>query len=1727
MASAQGEGGSLPSGDKMRVQVTVPIASVRPPLWRTATREVLETELQRRVAARTEHPSHLPLLGEPLRYRGVTAEEAEAEALRHLREAQDMLRDAESMNAPEHVLDRFRSHAKFMRLQTGESEFRKDKPLPVFILIDGAHWWHVAVSRGEQTIFLSLPRCKEVLNGAVQDLHPQGASSHVRSGGVPEDACPASDHGAPESTERGARVNYLSHLSSPMTVADRVFLLQSWYLGTLDGCEDDSRRTALRDFLVPYVIKNLLALAVREYKDGELCELEAYKKTLSTKADLGQKAVDRAREEMFAFHADGSRKKVPFRLPPIDVVLVAPTASKPRQSLLRAQDVLVNCAIFSATPAPSRILMGLALRAEHDTGRTSSGAPPPNSRSLVAGPAATGTWTISVNGLDSMSRFLSSMDKDVLAAVDVVLGGSTLLTAVDMALMMTSAVRGIEARDLRWEQDFAKGHGGGRKYVRVYEHHCPEKAVLLKSVVEVALTAWLRGAPFGEICKRLTRTQVVVGNARLGLGLLEGQKIDKDDVSFLLRVAPRSGIFLNDHSRLGYADDSGACVKEAHSTRCILLRGPRPASKKGVRKASDGDVPHAESSTEGAPRPCGPGGGGDNNNFPPCDCDFFTETAAEHGMALTHALFLSRRPVSDSTRSKTAAGAVAGMALTHRRGVDKLVRIKNDKQDSRVTTVANKFDDDRSRLEAAKLAHLTEGPDEEEDRMACFVRKKGLLEAVQHQLDSLHALAEEVGLPHLRVLEERFQAAAKTLVVLEKNWEMLGGAFTAYEPEGPDRYYRTEVLALEGEEEEGEEESVVQERPSSTSPSNKVGIENGPVSTEPENVVSRWGMRVLAHKRGIAAMDAGRGAEFSEMSSKRRAAAKAAAAARAADSRGNADTRGAGNRGGTVAGKRKPPPSRRPPPRKRTPSVTAAPTGGARDGLRRRPGETNAGPGKSASDTVQDPSASAAAGGRPAKRRRMRGGGGGGGGGAGGTATGDGRSDAPAPVPGVAHAPPTRVATRGQGTSHHHEGGVTELTGGDTAGAPTRMTRTDAGVLGGPPGEDGSMGSTGDDERRVPTDDDDSDDGDDDDVPGKQQSHGVSAAPAPTPGAIGEVGPDGESGSTGDTSREPPKDVCVAGNGSTPPSAAKETGRRAVSHAQNARGRSRVTAVAGAQVSAGDVGQASGEEEEAGGGHEPRDVDASSAAVDRTGKEQGAAKGLPGEEAEDRTGLAAARSARRCKLDILADAAEAEVRTPTPSSSLEMPSPSVVVASAKHASSSRGQGMPRQGKVLGRGKHEAAKLDAHKQDQGNYYLADVNEHTIPKRVKEAAFAELERLQKRLPVTLASGCTSKWFVTVADLENIHKDHATRGLTRATYRNEGGVVLSRLREVANELERAGVAVIAEAFDSEASRRDIDLVVDTPLHDLKLPSWSLDEGDKCAEPGSHGPCKSLEPIPNPGGGRSQTNRAYWAHKEECRGKGDEALVRASHRHLVRACHIVEEVLACDVRYDDPVRSSSGTPVPEHRCPNTGGRVLVTHPPRRLCDSGGEGFDDDAEADVGALPQKPHVDFPITYRDVRPMCGVLPARTRETAMFVLATGRAGTALRVYIGSHLWASCSPKVIGTATVESEATVVHVPPYSFLMMRGDCFHAGASWLESKWVNDAGGTKNGDDPGFAKGIARWHTYFPTGSQRVSNTVHYAEARGAQFPNTDKHIMLPVNGNVYEGYGEDFSFKMRREK
>lgn len=269
---------------------------------------------------------------------------------------------------------------------------------------------------------------------------------------------------------------------------------------------------------------------------------------------------------------------------------------------------------------------------------------------------------------------------------------------------------------------------------------------------------------------------------------------------------------------------------------------------------------------------------------------------------------------------------------------------------------------------------------------------------------------------------------------------------------------------------------------------------------------------------------------------------------------------------------------------------------------------------------------------------------------------------------------------------------------------------------------------------------------------------------------------------------------------------------------------------------------------------------------------------------------------------------------------------------------------------------------------------------------------------------------------------------------------------------------------------------------------------------------------------------DRSFMAGIEKCETEADKLLARASHRHLVRTCLIVEGLVEADValaNWCPPWEQGPKHIVRlDHKCANTGGRILITHPPSLR----GSSLRESNELPLGALPQRPHIDFRKPYRQEEPRMGALAGRLCNTPVFVICTGETGSALRVYASSHRWSTSNKTVHSVGVDTCSVEVMHIPPYSFLIMRGDCYYAGAGWLESKWANDARSVKIQGNESFMRGIARWHAYFHTTASSITNAVHYAQPdEETIFPDAEKMLFPDANGKRHVRTNDDFSFEM----
>lgn len=157
--------------------------------------------------------------------------------------------------------------------------------------------------------------------------------------------------------------------------------------------------------------------------------------------------------------------------------------------------------------------------------------------------------------------------------------------------------------------------------------------------------------------------------------------------------------------------------------------------------------------------------------------------------------------------------------------------------------------------------------------------------------------------------------------------------------------------------------------------------------------------------------------------------------------------------------------------------------------------------------------------------------------------------------------------------------------------------------------------------------------------------------------------------------------------------------------------------------------------------------------------------------------------------------------------------------------------------------------------------------------------------------------------------------------------------------------------------------------------------------------------------------------------------------------------------------------------RCPTTGGRVLVTHPPS-------------ADLPDGADPQRPHIDFALdTGRSAGgpdgPIVGASPTPTWTTSAFTMVTADVHAALRVYPSSHQWASASLQTHKAVAATSYPDLIWIPPYSVLI-HGISLQNNAP------------------------LARWHAYWAHRGATLTNAAHYEQsAEDTELPDLNIHI------------------------
>ena len=1222
--------------------------------------------------------------------------------------------------------------------------------------------------------------------------------------------------------------------------------------------------------------------------------------------------------------------------------------------------------------------------------------------------------------------------------------------------------------------------------------------MLVRRIVEVCLRALRRGASLGDLCTRVDVFKIYVGAARQVLGQNVGWKIDRLDISFVLRAGV-PGVLRETTCRV--PGESAARPPENHSTNCLLHQ---IAATPETPAQSMPAMLYTHMTSD--------------NVRTTCRCDFFTDTAVKEGLALSHAFFLTHRPIS-SLYAAEAGGSVPKkyVAVAELQAV--ILRFRNGKQDEDVRTAANRVSEHLQMLEALMTSHNECASEDCPGDLAA--RRFSILEQVADLLVALTGLARAAGLGHNEVTEVQFSSAVNSLRELEVMWHgaenlpALQSALLRHDVSGPEEQYKVTVHAL-----------VEKATTSSHPPPSRRQMTD-------HEFVHLWKARVDMHNAGKEAVVKAQNALRRGQSNLRRERAREKMVATLPGGDVQVATGGAGTGRRPRVVRRRPTTATRRTGRQQARDVQAQETGNssidadtAKSIRGSRTSHTQAsagraGGGASAGGRQDGDGGDVGSGSRqdelkPPRKRRRRG-----------TAPYSPdpcmRSAGPEPadhnttavVPGCEETNAGSGAWKqapGDGRDADKTSKAQKLPRQQAQSAPSRTKRSTDGQ---------DQGSGSKDALGAPPE-------------GKQKQ---SAVPT-TGGSQSQVFPS-EERRIHDTQGEPPVEVGGAERNKQIESTVKggaSSDKVAAARSTDERAEVDIKSPDGA-VDGHDAPDTSRKGTVVYGRPIERARDADAAKRDSDGDAHHARPGISdtvpdavvgadkplGNEGSSQLGRRRSSSRRHSAGRTETESGTGGDNDPPGSSEAGG------VASAMKPTTMSEVGAPKEdgpaelvpedagngsksGSVETGAEHRLRVIGGQQRSR-ELYFDNANRYTVPPRVKKQAMSELPRLETLLPRSLASGCDTKWFVTCNDVESMRMDFGARGFIAS---GSGRIMSKHGRDFIRDLDRDGYAIIKGVFNCGAAKDDIDTVIRSATTRLGIVHGDPDRQGEL-DPGS-----SFMPIPNLGerGGRSMAHSAFLAQMAMCRTKEHERIARASHRHQVRTCILVDSLVISDVPDGKPVASFT------HECASTGGRVLITHPPT-VTQSGDTAGTAQAQGHLpqGAPPQRPHIDFRIPTRPAEehaPDMGCLPSPLSETSVFVICTGETATALRVYPSSHLWSHCHAEIHAVGVQRSTVRVLHVPPYSFLVMRGDCYHAGAGWLESKWANDALGVKVEGNDNFMRGIARWHTYFPAKGAKITNALHLAQLH-TTFPRADVMGFPDSNGKRFLRFGKDFASVM----
>lgn len=329
--------------------------------------------------------------------------------------------------------------------------------------------------------------------------------------------------------------------------------------------------------------------------------------------------------------------------------------------------------------------------------------------------------------------------------------------------------------------------------------------------------------------------------------------------------------------------------------------------------------------------------------------------------------------------------------------------------------------------------------------------------------------------------------------------------------------------------------------------------------------------------------------------------------------------------------------------------------------------------------------------------------------------------------------------------------------------------------------------------------------------------------------------------------------------------------------------------------------------------------------------------------------------------------------------------------------------------------------------------------------------ELQLRQETLPRMVPISGRHATHLSVNELKRLRADAAAPESAGA-----GGWIA-----LCEEPSDKGFTILPSCLHSEYQKRAVMIVISSAEENLIIsPRDALRESVLNVS-------KSMVPIANLDsmrGGRTMTEGTSYLERLE---RDDLEALKAHLGCDVLMALLAEFILKAGSYGGDVVDGGLSQP-------RTGARILATATPSTSLPTGGGS-------------QQLHIDFMRVFDSgERTAIDVgLHAPAKDTCFFAMMTGRIGAALRVVPGSHRWINSDAAADVLRTCKSK--LIFIPPFSFLIMRGDVIHGGGSYLESLQMNIEGGVMIGEGILKSAQITRLHVYLKCPSHSITNAIH----------------------------------------